>query len=52
MIKTPNNTIRNRYGIPYDIELKHIISIRNKYKIHTDRTELNKKYNIKQYKKE
>ena len=52
MIKTPTNTIRNRYGIAYQIELNHIISIRQKYKIHTDRTELNKKYNIKQYKKD
>jgi len=49
MIKIPENKIREKYGLTYYLELKHIISIRNKYNIIIPRVELNKKHNIKQY---
>ena len=51
MIKIPENKIRQKYGLTYYLELKHIISIRNKYNITLPREELNKRYNIKQYNK-
>lgn len=51
MIKTPYNKIRETKGISYQMELNHIIKMGQRYKIHIDRYELNKKYNIKQYTK-
>lgn len=51
MIKIPENKIREKYGVDYYNELKHIINIRNLYNIHIDKTHINKLYSIKQYNK-
>jgi hypothetical protein len=51
MIKIPTNKIIERHGYSYYMELKHIIRIQQRYNITTDRTALNKKYNIKLCKK-
>lgn len=51
MIKVKDNKIRQKYGLTYDMELKHIINIRNKYNIIINREDLNKQYNIRQYNK-
>jgi len=51
MIRIPENKIREKHGLTYYIELKHIISIRNKYNIQLPREELNKRHNIKHYNK-
>jgi len=52
MIRIPEIKLREKHGITYYIELKHIISIRNKYNIILSREELNKRHNIKQYNKQ
>lgn len=49
MIKIKDNKIRQKYGLTYYLELKHIINIRGKYNIIIPREELNKRNNIKQY---
>ena len=51
MIKIPENKIRQKHGVDYYNQLKHIINIRNLYNIHIDRTLINKLYSIKQYNK-
>ena len=51
MIKIPYNKIKEDKGITYYMELKHHIKMAQVYRIYTDRTETNKRYNIKYYNK-
>lgn len=40
-----------RHGKSYYMEIKHIISVRNKYKLNISRDLINKKYDITRYMK-